>query len=144
MVDFSTRKGIMKEWDAWVRYYRSGGGGTWPADAFESLLDYFDEQRQLQVVDLSDRRLMDDKLWELIKQYGSWSFLTGQYFQKEVHGKDYDRYTKKQDDTLVEIKRHLTSHSSEVADSSSGLPKPDPDCECPYCKLLSGDNPPPV
>ena len=47
MVDFSTREGIMKEWDSWVRYYRSGGGGTWPADAFESLLDYFDEQRQL-------------------------------------------------------------------------------------------------
>ncbi len=47
MVDFSTREGIMKEWDSWVRYYRSGGGGTWPADAFESLLDYFDEQRHL-------------------------------------------------------------------------------------------------
>ncbi len=47
MVDFSTREGIMEEWNRWVRYYRSGGGGTWPADAFESLLDYFDEQRQL-------------------------------------------------------------------------------------------------
>lgn len=44
MVNFDTREGIMKEWDAWVRYYRSGGGGTWPKDAFEGLLDYFDEQ----------------------------------------------------------------------------------------------------
>lgn len=42
-VDFSTREGIMKEWDRWVLYYREGGGASWPRDAFESLLDYFEE-----------------------------------------------------------------------------------------------------
>jgi len=33
----------MRQWDSWARYLRSGGGGSWPRDAFESLLDYFDE-----------------------------------------------------------------------------------------------------
>ena len=44
MIDFSTRDGIMKEWDKWIQYYKSGGSGSWPRDAFESLLDYFDEK----------------------------------------------------------------------------------------------------
>ena len=43
-VDFDTREGIMKEWDKWANYYRQGGGGSWPRDAFESLLDYLDEK----------------------------------------------------------------------------------------------------
>lgn len=46
-VDFSTREGIMKEWDKWVNYYKSGGGGSWPRDAFESLLDYFYDELEV-------------------------------------------------------------------------------------------------
>ena len=45
MVDFSTREGIMKEWDKWAEYHKSGGGGSWPRDAFESLLDYLEERK---------------------------------------------------------------------------------------------------
>jgi len=33
------REEIMKQWDRWVAYYKSGGGGSWPRDAFEALLD---------------------------------------------------------------------------------------------------------
>ena len=40
-VNFSTREGIMREWDKWRGYE---GGGSWPRDAFESLLDYLEEQ----------------------------------------------------------------------------------------------------
>ena len=43
-VDFTTREGIMKEWDKWRKYIAEGGGGSWPRDAFESLLDYYDER----------------------------------------------------------------------------------------------------
>ena len=42
----------MKAWDSWVKYYKAGGGGSWPRDAFESLLDYF-EERMSQVSDKS-------------------------------------------------------------------------------------------
>lgn len=43
MVDFTTREGIMLEWDKWRKYIANGGKGSCPRDAFESLLDYFDE-----------------------------------------------------------------------------------------------------
>ena len=43
MVDFSTREGIMKEWDKWREYIAAGGKGSWPRDAFESLLDSFQQ-----------------------------------------------------------------------------------------------------
>ena len=43
-VDFSTREGIMKEWGKWVAYHKAGGRGSWPTDAFESLLDWYDER----------------------------------------------------------------------------------------------------
>jgi hypothetical protein len=38
------RELIMKQWDSWREYIASGGLGTWPRDAFEALLDYFEEQ----------------------------------------------------------------------------------------------------
>jgi len=44
MVDFGNREGVMREWDKWRAYIAGGGGGSWPRDAFESLLDYYDEQ----------------------------------------------------------------------------------------------------
>jgi len=46
MVDFSSRESIMREWDKWRSYIANGGGGSWPRDAFESLLDYFDEKME--------------------------------------------------------------------------------------------------
>lgn len=36
------REAIMKDWDSWRWYIKSGGGGTWPRDAFEAYLDYFE------------------------------------------------------------------------------------------------------
>ena len=39
---FKNRKAIMKQWDKWRQYIAEGGGGTWPRDSFESLLDYYD------------------------------------------------------------------------------------------------------
>jgi len=44
IVDFSTREGIMREWDKWRKYIADGGEGSWPRDAFESLLDYLEEK----------------------------------------------------------------------------------------------------
>ena len=44
MVNFDTREGIMAEWDSWRKYIAEGGKASWPRDAFESLLDYFDEK----------------------------------------------------------------------------------------------------
>jgi len=41
---FKDRKSIMKQWDRWRKYIADGGGGSWPRDAFESLLDYYDEK----------------------------------------------------------------------------------------------------
>ena len=35
---------LMKRWDSWVRYYRGDGGGSWPRDAFESLIDWIPEE----------------------------------------------------------------------------------------------------
>ena len=44
MTDSHEREDIMRQWDSWVKYYKNGGGGSWPRDAFESLLDYFYEK----------------------------------------------------------------------------------------------------
>jgi len=41
---FKDREAIMKQWDLWRKYIAEGGGGSWPRDAFESLLDYYDEK----------------------------------------------------------------------------------------------------
>jgi len=43
MIYFTDRKTIMAEWDKWREYIANGGKGSWPSDAFESLLDHFDE-----------------------------------------------------------------------------------------------------
>ncbi len=41
---FENRESIMEAWDKWVEYYRTSDmPGSWPRDAFESLLDYYDE-----------------------------------------------------------------------------------------------------
>ena len=38
------REQWMKRWDSWVKYYCDGGRASWPRDAFESLLDWIDDQ----------------------------------------------------------------------------------------------------
>jgi len=38
------RKEIMAMWDEWRDYIASGGKGSWPRDAFESILDAYEEQ----------------------------------------------------------------------------------------------------
>lgn len=45
-VSFETYEDIMKEWDAWRSYIANGGGGSWPRDAFESLLQYFEDKEK--------------------------------------------------------------------------------------------------
>ena len=35
---------MMKQWDSWLQYYISGGRGTWPRDAFEALIEYYEER----------------------------------------------------------------------------------------------------
>ena len=47
-VDFSTRADILKEWDKWRKYIAEGGKASWPRDAFESLLDDYDEKIEEQ------------------------------------------------------------------------------------------------
>ena len=44
-MNLTDRKSIMKQWDAWRKYIANGGKGSWPRDAFESLLDAVDEMR---------------------------------------------------------------------------------------------------
>lgn len=40
----NNRADIMKHWSIWRKYIAEGGEGSWPRDAFESLLDHFEEQ----------------------------------------------------------------------------------------------------
>jgi len=35
---------MMKQWSSWVLYHVGGGRGTWPRDAFEALIDYYEEK----------------------------------------------------------------------------------------------------
>ena len=42
---FKDREAIMIQWDRWVKYYQEDGPhGSWPRDAFESLLDMHTDQ----------------------------------------------------------------------------------------------------
>lgn len=34
----------MRQWDSWRKYIAEGGEGSWPRDAFEILLDGYDEE----------------------------------------------------------------------------------------------------
>lgn len=38
------REEIMEQWDNWREYISRGGKSSWPRDAFEALLDYYDER----------------------------------------------------------------------------------------------------
>ena len=37
------RESIMQRWDVWREYIANGGGGSWPRDEFEIILDYYDD-----------------------------------------------------------------------------------------------------
>lgn len=53
------REQIMQNWDKWRGYIADGGGGSWPRDAFESLLDEFDEavaEREREIARLTLER----------------------------------------------------------------------------------------
>jgi hypothetical protein len=39
------REEVMRHWDSWRKYIAEGGGASWPRDAFEHLLDFYDEQQ---------------------------------------------------------------------------------------------------
>jgi len=35
---------MMRQWDSWIEYYIEGGRGTWPRDAFEALIQYYEDR----------------------------------------------------------------------------------------------------
>ena len=51
---FFDRETMMKQWDSRRKYITEGGGGFWPRDAFEALLDYFEERLSSQQGDSVD------------------------------------------------------------------------------------------
>lgn len=40
------REKVMEQWNSWRKYIAEGGTGSWPRDAFESLLDLLEEKFQ--------------------------------------------------------------------------------------------------
>ncbi len=44
ILEITDRESIMKQWDSWRKYIANGGKSSWPRDAFESVLDYYEEQ----------------------------------------------------------------------------------------------------
>ncbi len=55
---------MMKQWDSWRKYIAEGGGGTWPRDAFEALLDYFEERLASQQADPAGGNEPCDHDWQ--------------------------------------------------------------------------------
>ena len=35
---------MMAQWGSWISYYVEGGRGTWPRDAFEALIQYYEDR----------------------------------------------------------------------------------------------------
>lgn len=53
---------IMKMWDSWRKYIAEGGKASWPRDAFENLIDCYDQEiKQLQTA--NDGYVSDDDGW---------------------------------------------------------------------------------
>lgn len=40
---------IMQQWDEWRHYIANGGGGSWPRDAFEAILQYLQDQYNFRI-----------------------------------------------------------------------------------------------
>jgi len=54
-MDKKDREEAMAQWDRWRGYIAAGGQGSWPRDAFESLLDHYDDKiAAIQPADLGD------------------------------------------------------------------------------------------
>ena len=53
----------MKQWDSWRRYIAAGGKDSWPRDAFESLLDEYDEEIELKNKLIENRKLTEQTKW---------------------------------------------------------------------------------
>lgn len=71
------REDIMRHWDSWHKYIAEGGECSWPRDAFESLLDHFEEismktkyiSLELTGQNLSIANFEYDDLLEKVKWY---------------------------------------------------------------------------
>ena len=52
---------IMQCWDNWRKYIAEGGGGSWPRDAFEALLDDIDSVRDAaaDALEAKDKRIAE-------------------------------------------------------------------------------------
>lgn len=37
-------KKIMQQWGSWIAYWAECGRGSWPRDAFEAIIDYYEEK----------------------------------------------------------------------------------------------------
>jgi hypothetical protein len=94
----NNRENIMQHWDSWRKYIAEGGKASWPRDAFESLLDHFEEQipsnsiSRFEYDDLLEKvqwyfetmdamntvhsllldRFLDGKRWHQPKRYGAY------------------------------------------------------------------------
>ena len=42
--NINDRESLMQAWDSWVRYFKTNEWGSWPRDAFESIIDAFYER----------------------------------------------------------------------------------------------------
>jgi hypothetical protein len=65
MTDFDREK-VMREWDSWRKYIAEGGKASWPRDAFEALLDFFDEQ-QTEIEQLRAALGHEKQLWAALR-----------------------------------------------------------------------------
>jgi hypothetical protein len=91
---------IMKEWDKWREYIANGGGGSWPRDAFESLLDdyaYHIAQAERER-DASDAKTLEeaaqlcDRLAAAVKVGGNCGeSLGGLILRQEIARQPYER-----------------------------------------------------
>ena len=57
------REAIMQDWDKWRAYIAGGGGGSYPRDAFESLLDEYDEKIERLAAEV-ERLTIDRDFWK--------------------------------------------------------------------------------
>lgn len=73
---FSTTEKIMEQWSRWVHYYRTVESvGTWPRDAFESLLEMFDERESSLRSCIAELEAENEKLQRLCTAGGRADYL---------------------------------------------------------------------
>ena len=64
MVDYDNERieTMLRQWESWISYYISGGRGTWPRDAFEALIEYYEEKLEQEK---EERRIIMRNFCEL-------------------------------------------------------------------------------